>query len=171
GGKTQTLLCGERGGLPIDGFDLGNSPRLYTPRRVAGRDLIITTTNGTVAIATVANAQAIYAASFWNLQSTINRLRQQPNVLLLCAGTNGEVTAEDVLLAGAITSGLQKDRKFHQNDAAIIAAAFWQSESEVPLAQRLRKTQGGINLSTLGLVADVDDCAAIDVHNDVVQLA
>src|SRR5690606_24311561 len=45
-GRDQVLLCGERRGLPIEGFDLGNSPREFTPERVAGKTLIMTTTNG-----------------------------------------------------------------------------------------------------------------------------
>ena len=34
--KGHTVLGGERDGLKIDGFDLGNSPEEYTPERVAG---------------------------------------------------------------------------------------------------------------------------------------
>src|SRR5436190_17272954 len=44
------LLGGERGGLPIAGFDLGNSPSEYTPKSVAGRIIVFTTTNGTQAL-------------------------------------------------------------------------------------------------------------------------
>ncbi|MEX2114189.1 MAG: 2-phosphosulfolactate phosphatase, partial [Pirellulales bacterium] len=32
--REETVLGGERGGLPIEGFDLGNSPAEYTPERV-----------------------------------------------------------------------------------------------------------------------------------------
>ena len=41
---------GERGGLPIAGFDLGNSPAEYTRERVAGKTVVFTTTNGTRAM-------------------------------------------------------------------------------------------------------------------------
>ena len=34
---TDTLLCGERNADPIPGFDIGNSPQLYTPDRVASK--------------------------------------------------------------------------------------------------------------------------------------
>ena len=43
----SVLLCGERGGVMIDGFDLGNSPEDYTQERVSGKTLIFSTTNGT----------------------------------------------------------------------------------------------------------------------------
>src|SRR5512138_3560413 len=43
----DALLCGERGGKRIPGFAFGNSPREFTAARVAGRDLILATSNGT----------------------------------------------------------------------------------------------------------------------------
>src|SRR5687768_3032349 len=46
----QVVLGGERQGLPIAGFDLGNSPRDYTPERVGGKTVVFTTTNGTKAM-------------------------------------------------------------------------------------------------------------------------
>ena len=50
--KGSLLLGGERKGLPIEGFDLGNSPAAYTPERVAGKTILFSTTNGTRAILT-----------------------------------------------------------------------------------------------------------------------
>ena len=47
----QVVLGGERGGLAVKGFDLGNSPEDYTADRVRGKTLVITTTNGTRAMA------------------------------------------------------------------------------------------------------------------------
>ena len=50
------LLGGERQGLPIEGFDLGNSPDEYEPARVAGKTIVLTTTNGTRAMASAREA-------------------------------------------------------------------------------------------------------------------
>src|SRR5215471_6039661 len=46
----RVLLGGERGGEPLPGFDLGNSPREFTPRVCRGCTLVLTTTNGTRAL-------------------------------------------------------------------------------------------------------------------------
>src|ERR1700730_8781422 len=46
----RVLLGGERGGLPLPGFDLGNSPRDYTGKVCRGNTLVLTTTNGTRAL-------------------------------------------------------------------------------------------------------------------------
>ena len=50
GGDTMAVLGGERGGQKIPGFDLGNSPLEYGPEHIYGKTLILTTTNGTLAI-------------------------------------------------------------------------------------------------------------------------
>ena len=50
--KGSLLLGGERKGVRIEGFDLGNSPADYTPERVAGKTILFSTTNGTRAILT-----------------------------------------------------------------------------------------------------------------------
>ena len=94
------LLCGERDGIRIDGFDLGNSPAEYTPDRVGGRRLVLTTTNGTRALQHASAAERVWIAAFVNLSSIAARLRDAEQVVLLCSGTRGEITREDTLLAG-----------------------------------------------------------------------
>ena len=39
------MLCGEKDGAKIDGYDLGNSPLEYTRDTVSGKTLIFNTTN------------------------------------------------------------------------------------------------------------------------------
>ena len=49
-GSKNSLLCGERNGKIVDGFNLGNSPFEYSPEAVKDKSLIFSTTNGTTAI-------------------------------------------------------------------------------------------------------------------------
>ena len=46
----RVILGGERGGSPLPGFDLGNSPGQYTAQVCKGTTLVLTTTNGTRAL-------------------------------------------------------------------------------------------------------------------------
>jgi len=39
---SEVVLGGERGGLAVEGFDLGNSPEDYTAARLSGKTLVIT---------------------------------------------------------------------------------------------------------------------------------
>ena len=166
--QPRPLLCGERFCQPIEGFDLGNSPAEYHRERVAGKNLLMTTTNGTRAVLAAAGFDAILAASFNNLAAVVRYLAGQPEVSLICAGTDGEPTEEDLLLAGAIVHMLAVD------GAATDLAPLGPSEQEVlalwrdhlasarSLAERLRTTLGAQNLLASGFAADIAACAAID---------
>ncbi|MFZ0827477.1 MAG: 2-phosphosulfolactate phosphatase [Verrucomicrobiia bacterium] len=107
----EILLGGERDGVTIRAaqtggidFDLGNSPREYTPEKVQGKTIVSTTTNGTRALRACAGAQMVLAGSFLNLSATARSVQrlQAASVLLVCAGTRDNVATEDVLAAGAL---------------------------------------------------------------------
>ena len=107
----DVLLAGERDGLRIHAgltggieFDLGNSPREFTTERVAGRRIVMTTTNGTRALKACAHARTVLVASFANLAATADRLLQDApeHLLLVCSGTGEHTSYEDVLGAGAL---------------------------------------------------------------------
>lgn len=184
------LLCGERDCRPIQGFDFGNSPSEYSPAKIDGRDLILTTTNGTAAIHAATDCDVMFLASFANLSAVADAIIGQLTppaktlVRLVCAGTNGAVTAEDVLLAGALIAichrKLSDHARFYDgpielvNDSASIALATWQhsiTHDKVvdadSLARRLGLTQGGQNLIAAGFENDLVDCVSIDVFDEV----
>jgi len=102
------LLGGERNGVRIsaDGvdFELGNSPREFTPEKVRGKTIVSTTTNGTRALRACVGAKIILASAFLNLSATAEFLRREKveTILLVCAGTGINQADEDVLAAGAL---------------------------------------------------------------------
>ena len=113
--QPDVLLGGERDGIKIRAaqtggvdFDLGNSPREYTPETVRGKTIVSTTTNGTRALRAGAGAKTVLAASFLNLTATAKFVRelQAQEVLLVCAGTRENIANEDVLAAGALAEML-----------------------------------------------------------------
>lgn len=109
--QPDVLLGGERDGVRIRAaqtgdidFDLGNSPREYTPEKVRGKTIVSTTTNGTRALRACTGAQMVLAASFLNLTATAQFIRriQPAQIVLVCAGTRENTALEDVLAAGAL---------------------------------------------------------------------
>lgn len=98
----QAVLGGERGGQRIEGFELGNSPLEYTPAAVGGKTLVFTTTNGTRAMLRCKQARRILIAGFVNFSAVCRELAEEEQIDVVCAGTDGHVTREDTLLAGAI---------------------------------------------------------------------
>ena len=106
----RVLLAGERDGVRIRAaltggtdFDLGNSPREFTRETVAGKTIVVTTTNGTRALQACAHAKTVLAGSFLNLQATADfvRRRNPATLLAVCSGTFQQASHEDVLGAGA----------------------------------------------------------------------
>lgn len=177
----RPLLCGERGCKPIEGFDLGNSPAEYTAERIRDQTLVLTTTNGTRAIATAERVPLVLAASFLNLSAVVDRLKNSGHVHLVCAGTEGHVTLEDVLLAGAILWQCQSKYGAELvDDDSVLAVQLWRSwfrdevstgrmPDQVSLGLRFRESRGGRNLVRVGFDADLERCASIDTIGVVPQ--
>lgn len=171
---SPVLLGGERSGKPIAGFDLGNSPAEYTRDRVGGRRLVFTTTNGTRAMMRCLGAERILIGSFTNLSAIVAAIQESERVELICAGTNGEVTREDVLLAGAIVSRLDRSL-LETNDSGRLALDVWERIggdrlSPAELTDELRASQGGQNLIRIGMGADIRFAAEIDAATIVPRL-
>lgn len=169
---SAAVLGGERRGLRIPGFDLGNSPREYTRARVAGRTVVITTTNGTAALEACRGAREIVVGALVNRASAAAAVRRlagaTDDVHLVCAGTDGVVSAEDVLAAGAIVDAALADCSDDACDAAAVGAlAYFRrvaAQADVPaaLVAEFRRSPGGANLVELGMEADLPAAAAID---------
>lgn len=167
----NVLLGGERGGLPIAGFDLGNSPLEYTPERVGGRPLVFTTTNGTRALMRCIGASRVLLGAFVNLSGVLRAIEGEEQVHVLCAGTEGEPSWEDSLFAGAVVDALCREGAGHRidlNDSARLARSGWRSvqgsgsDSAAGLVEALRLGRGGRNLLDIGRGDDIDFCSRVD---------
>jgi 2-phosphosulfolactate phosphatase len=176
-GVENPLLGGERGGLRIEGFQLGNSPSEYNERTVKGRTVIFTTTNGTRAMMRCKLAKRVLIAAFVNLSAVCRELAGEREIEIVCAGTDGHVTREDTLLAGAIVDDLTRlaGVESKTNDQADIAADAWraavgQLTGNSPLSQALRASRGGRNLIEIGQENDIDLAAEIDRFDLVPEL-
>jgi 2-phosphosulfolactate phosphatase len=167
------LLGGERNGVRISAggidFDLGNSPREYTPENVRGKTVVSTTTNGTRALRACIGAKIILASSFLNLSATAKFLGKSApeELLLVCAGTGDGVALEDVLAAGALADLLADEL----SDAAEVARqTFLRMKSNLPEAIACSRN-GRRLLGIPELRADVSFCSQRDVFNLVAVMA
>ncbi len=157
----KVILGGERGGKPLPGFDLGNSPSEYTCEVCRGAALVLTTTNGTRALLHAGEAERVLIAGFVNFSAVCEQILQEGRpVHILCAGTVGEITLEDVLLAGALVECCH-DAGFVVNDSARLAWDCFEHHGTV-VEEALRLSKGGANLMALGYDEDIRDAARID---------
>lgn len=162
----RIVLGGERGGIKVEGFDYGNSPRDYVSAHVAGKSVGFTTTNGTRALLRSQRADEILVGCFSNFSTVVSRLlKSERPIHIVCAGTDGCITGEDVLFAGAIVKELS-DSDVVLNDEARIATDFWNGQVAEADSERIeyamRQAQGGRNLIKLGYDADIALAAAVD---------
>jgi len=156
------LLAAERNGEVVAGFDFGNSPFSYTKEKVAGKTIVLTTTNGTHALHLSRSAKKIVIGSFLNLTAICNWLKQQnENILLVCSGWKNNFNLEDTLFAGAVVEQL-KDSNFVVDDPAIAANDLYQLAKD-DLDGYLKKTSHSERLKKLGIEADIAFCLNVDI--------
>ena len=185
-GREDTLLCGERKGVKIEGFDLGNSPLEFTADVVDDKRLVWTTTNGTAALAAVREAPQVLVGAFTNLSAVAAVLRGEERVVLQCAGRANRFAMEDALCAGHLLRllvGGGPDAQFVEkilgpdvtapapdlNDAARASLALAQAVE--PTEAFLATTAAGQNLADIGQAGDLALCARVDRHAVVPHLA
>jgi 2-phosphosulfolactate phosphatase len=166
----RVILAGERGGQPLPGFDLGNSPKEFTPRVCRGCTVVLTTTNGTRALLKASDAVRVLIAAFLNFSAVCEQLREDRRpVHIVCAGTDGEVTTEDTLLAGAFIDYLSQAFEVKLNDAARLAWDCFENHSNL-LQGALELSLGGANLKRLGYDDDIKAACQVDRFHLVPEL-
>lgn len=106
----NTLLCGERKGIMVEGFDFGNSPSQLENVDLTGKTVVHTTSAGTQGIANAKNADEIITGSLVNAAAIIEYIRRKnpETVSLVCMGLNSlRETEEDNLCAEYIKAELE----------------------------------------------------------------
>jgi 2-phosphosulfolactate phosphatase len=157
----EALLAGERGGQALPGFDLGNSPEDFTAERVSGRQIILTTTNGTQALAACAGARAVVTMGLLNLDAVAARLKELgPPWIIVCAGYEGHFGYDDAVVAGALAEALDQDHA--------LVSIYRSVRGD--LAGALLRSNAGQELVKVGLQKDVPFCAQRGVYSQVPTL-
>jgi 2-phosphosulfolactate phosphatase len=169
-GRDEVLLCGERKSLPIDGFDLGNSPGDFTAERVGGKLIVMSTTNGTGATLAAGAAGRVIVGSWLNLTAVVDDLeRSGAEPVFLCAGREGRFGLEDAVCAGTMAAAVMErygpDADWELNDGAMAALAMALRYPDPD--ELLRETGAGKRLVESGLREDLAFCALTDRHDVV----
>lgn len=186
------LLVGERGGVMVKGFDLGNSPAAIQKDVVKDKRVFMSTTNGTRALAKVREVEHVFCAALSNRTAVakrvlrlMGRIQVKPNetrdVWIIGSGGEGKFSLEDTLCAGSIARALEQadvhtvptvvDLKVqYANDDMLAALAVWECYKDNTEAC-LRKASHGKVLANLMSQADVDAdfeaCSTVDTSEAV----
>lgn len=164
----KRLRAGERGGVTVEGFDLGNSPLACTPKVVKDKRLFLSTTNGTRALQRVAKSPQVITAAQINRQAAVNYIlsTQPETVWMVGSGWKGDYSVEDTACAGAIAKSIlqQSDTSLIDlfgNDEVIGAIALYEQWKD-NLLNVFRQCSHGQRLLRLDGEADLKYCSQTD---------
>ena len=158
------ILSGERNGDTLEGFDLGNSPLEFTRERINDKSIVCCTTNGTTAITAAIAAPLVLCGSLLNASVTAQAALAAGNdLILLCSGTNGRVSYDDLIGAGCIIHKiyLQK-QQLGLTDAAKLAFQAYMINKQ-DLLNGLLSSAHGDKLYRCDRREDVAYCAQEDL--------
>jgi 2-phosphosulfolactate phosphatase len=166
--RSDVLLAGERRMLPIPGFDLGNSPTEFKREVVEGKTILMTTTNGTPAIANTASARDVIIASYVNYTAVLTMLRTAlrggSDVTIVCAGRDRQFALEDAGCAGRYVASVSKKiAGLDMNDAAQTCAMIDKRFGE-QIVKLFEASEHGRALHDAGFDDDLMACAAVDSY-------
>lgn len=166
-GNGSCVLGGERGGIRMPGFDLGNSPLEYSKKNVEGKTVIISTTNGTNAVCGVGNAGRVFIGAMINCSAAAKSAAAfSDDILIVCSGNKGSVAAEDWYAAGAVIQKLQQSAaEAELSDTAKICKQLY-----TDILNGIFDLSGTLHyreLIKLGFSGDVEYCLKKDITHCV----
>lgn len=168
--RNDVVIAGERKSVRIPGFAQGNSPLEFTPDVVQGKTVVLTTTNGTVALTAVQGARDIVALAAVNFTPVVNKCRallaERGELMIVCAGRERQFALEDAFAAGRLTKVLLPEgglRRVKVNDGALAALEIARHYGERWL-RALRASSHGQELAELGFREDVKACSLENTH-------
>ncbi len=130
------LVASERDGKVLDFADFGNSAFNFMNEEVKGKTIVYSTTNGTQAIDLAKHAKGLAIGAFNNLSVLADYLiKENKNLVILCAGWKNKFNLEDTIFAGALIERLLLNNNFKMDcDAAEASLDLWLTAKKDPLA-------------------------------------
>lgn len=177
--RNSCMLAGETHGAKIPGCDLGNSPIEFTFNEITNKSILLITTNGTDAIRQCKPAKAVLIGSFLNLNAICSRaVTYNRDIVIVCAGTRGNIALEDIMAAGCHADRL---KKYYQDvRLSDLARTFFYLYNYFAenLIHILSASRSGLNLQNLGYQQDITFCLQKNIykiapvfHNNTIQLS
>ena len=168
--KKGYLVGAERNGQIVEGFDFGNSPFSYMKEEFRGKEVVLTTTNGTKSLEVAKDAETVVVGSFLNLTALSKWLsKQDKNILCLCSGWQDKFNLEDTICAGAISDFLISTGNFISIEDSSIAAKYLFLSAKDNYLGYLKSSSHRRRLKHLNLNEDIKYCLTPD-QTDVIPI-
>ncbi len=171
--RDAVVLAGERRLERIDGFQLGNSPLEMTEDAVRGKTVVMSTTNGTPAIAAAESGAPTIIAAVTNFSAAVAKAKEafekSQEIVILCSGRDRMFALEDAYAAGRFARALvpgNKRRSAEFNDAAIAALELVRRYGE-KWKRAITASAAAKELRERGFKADLTAATEVDSHEIV----
>ncbi len=168
GRSSGGITAGEREGKVIEGLQHGNSPLEYDRTFIAGKTLVLTTTNGTklLYMALDRGAASIITGAFSNLSAVVEYLiNQRQNVILACGAWKDRVNIEDTLFAGAVVDRVRDFFAIDCDSSSMAHAVYREAGSDLFTYVKNKQASHFLRLSSYGLEEDIRYCFTPDTAN------
>lgn len=168
GQSDDCVLAGEVGGIKHPDYHIGNSPAEFSAETVRGKSIIISTSNGTAAITGSTGAKSVLIGAMINRVAVAKRaVELGDDIIVVCAGTNGQISADDLCAAGAICNAIKSvsNERVDETDISFICRSLYKQWKTGDLD--LSRTAHWEKLKQLGFEEDIKFCFTPDVTNVV----
>jgi 2-phosphosulfolactate phosphatase len=168
GKQIEGITAGERDGQVAEGLSYGNSPFEYPREFVAGKTLVLTTTNGTklLHMALDKGAKKIITGSFGNLSAVCDYLiEQKRHVILGCAAWKDRVNIEDILFAGAVINRIKAHFDINCDGSQIAETMYTDAKEDLFEFLKNKNASHYHRLTQFGLEKDIRYCLTEDAAN------
>jgi len=166
-GREDVLLCGERGGKKLTGFELGNSPLQYNAKVVQGKTIVFTSTNGTRMINLMEGGDSVFIGGFVNAKAIVDLIKDSSkDCLFACSGSDGGFSVEDAVCAGMMIEKIEEqvgEENLYKTDEAFASQILYQYHSS-DLTGMIHNSHHGKHLKTIGFKDDLEACVSVDVY-------
>ncbi len=165
GKQLNAITAGERDGKVAEGLQYGNSPFEYPASFIAGKTLVLTTTNGTklLHMAIERGANEIITGSFANLEVVCaHLLKENKPVLLACAAWKDRFNLEDTLLAGAVINKIKDSFSINCDASQMAETLYKEAAGDLFEFMKIKEASHYKRLSSYGLEDDIRHCLAPD---------
>lgn len=160
------LVAAERDGIVKEFADFGNSPFNFTKKKVSGKEVVYSTTNGTNTVMLAKDSYKVVIGSYLCISAIADYIKKENrNALLLCAGWKNKFNLEDSLFCGALAEKLLEDENYSTIcDSTKAALDLWHMAKPNPYGYILKSAQKA-RLQKNGLDDVIEFCHLTDQTN------
>jgi 2-phosphosulfolactate phosphatase len=162
------LVAAERDGIVRDFADFGNSPFNFTKERIGGKEIVYSTTNGTNTIMMASRSYEVLIGAYLNHSALVDHIiRENRDLIVLCAGWKQKFNLEDTLFAGSLVQAVLDHSNYTTDcDSTLASIDLWDLAKKDMMAY-VEKVAQRHRLKKNGLDDVLEYCHTFDITQKI----